>query len=278
MSSPAIGVIGLGAVGGGVALCLARAGTLAAVHARRPETATALPGVPASVASPAALAATCDIVIIAVMSADQAIDVLAGPAGVLTHARAGMVIVLLSTVSLADLARIRALTDAAGVALIDSPVIGAAQAAENGIICFVGAEDAALARARGAFAGFARAVEHLGGPGAGMAAKLARNIMVYTAWAGAHEAARFAATAGVDIERIAAAIDRTGRLPGGSTTWLGPRDAIPADARDRALTMFRKDLAAALDHAEAVGLDLPISRRSLDEAAAIVGQKIAGGD
>jgi 3-hydroxyisobutyrate dehydrogenase len=267
------GVIGIGAVGGGVAQCLARAGLLAGVYARRPETATAIPGLPPSVASPAALAALCDVILIAVVDAKQTIDVLTGTRGVLAGARPNAKIVLLSTVSLRELNKIRNMTNAAGLSLVDAPVIGAARAANNGIVCLVGATQNDLDQIRTVLEGFTLSIAHMGGPGAGMAAKLARNILVYTAWRGAYEAALLATSAGVDVHQLAEAVDLTGALPGGSTTWLR-RPQSNAEAKrtqERAFGLFRKDMAAALDLADELGLDLPVTRLAFDSAAKIVG-------
>ena len=94
------GVIGLGQIGAGVAICLARSSQLAAVYDVRADAADTLDGVPPVVASPAELARQADVVIIAVVNARQTIDVLSGPDGVLSQARPGMSIVLVATVSI----------------------------------------------------------------------------------------------------------------------------------------------------------------------------------
>ena len=95
------GVIGFGIIGGGVAVSLADSGRPAtAVYDVRPDAAEDLAGVPAVAADPAAVARSSDVVGLAVVTADQARQALAGPAGVLAGARPGMVVVLLSTVSI----------------------------------------------------------------------------------------------------------------------------------------------------------------------------------
>ena len=134
------GVIGLGQIGGGVAICLARAEVLEAVYDVRPDASAKLPGVPAVAASPAEVAQRCDIVLIAVVDAKQVRDVLTGTDGVLSQARPGLTVVLLATVSLKDLTKLRKLTDAAGVGLVDCGVTGGPAAANNGLVCLVGAD------------------------------------------------------------------------------------------------------------------------------------------
>jgi 3-hydroxyisobutyrate dehydrogenase-like beta-hydroxyacid dehydrogenase len=73
-----VGVIGLGTIGSGVAICLARAGMLAAVYDVRVNAADGLEGVPPLAGLPAEVARVCDTIVIAVVNAAQVIDVLSG--------------------------------------------------------------------------------------------------------------------------------------------------------------------------------------------------------
>jgi 3-hydroxyisobutyrate dehydrogenase-like beta-hydroxyacid dehydrogenase len=65
-----VGVIGLGTIGSGVAICLARAGMLAAVYDVRAN-ADGLEGVPVPSSSCTAVARVCDTIVIAVVNAAQ---------------------------------------------------------------------------------------------------------------------------------------------------------------------------------------------------------------
>ncbi len=269
------GVIGLGQIGGGVAICLARAGVLAAVYDVRPDASAGLDGVPPVVATPAELARQCDVVLIAVVNAKQIKDVLNGPDGVLSAARPGLDVVLLSTISLPDLAEIRKLTDAAGVGLVDSGVTGGPAAARNGLVCLVGADDAVLARVKPTLEAFAQNVAHMGPPGSGMAAKIARNVIVYTVWRAGYEGARLAAAAGVDVRKLAAAIDASAANVGGPTTWMTrpdpATDAAELRLREGTLGLLDKDLAAALELAGALDIELPMAQLARDSARLIMG-------
>jgi 3-hydroxyisobutyrate dehydrogenase len=230
------GVIGLGEIGSGVALCLARAGMLTAVYDTRKDAADGLDGVPALSASPAAVARQCDTIVVAVVTAQQTIDVLSGPEGILAAARPGLGVILVATVSLDDLARIRSLTDAAGVALIDSGVVGGLKARENGLVCLVGAEDDALARARPVFEGFARSVAHLGGPGAGMTGKIAFNAMFLGILKAGREGATLAAAAGVDVGALTAVVADRLMAVGGPMRFVSQ----PRSARSRRRIWMRR--------------------------------------
>ena len=257
------GVIGLGVIGSGVALCLARAGMLAAVYDVRKNAADELEGVPPVISSPRELAEKSDVVIIAVVSAEQTIDVLNGPDGVLAAARPDLNIVLVATVSLEALQKIRALTDAAGVGLIDCGVTGGQAARTNGLVCLVGATPERLAAVKPVLDGFAKSVAHMGGPNAGMAAKIARNVVVYGCLRAGYEGASLARAAGVDVRQLAQVIEDSSDGVGGPMMLMGrPGDPLtnPEEAklREYVLGLMHKDLDAALDLGKALHVPLPL--------------------
>lgn len=269
------GVIGLGHIGSGVALCLARSGQLGAVYDIRPDAAAELEGVPAVAASPAALAEQVDVVIVAVVSAQQTIDVLSGPDGVLARARPGMTIVLVATVSIEDLKSIRALTDAAGVGLVDCGVTGGQKVRENGLVCLVGGDDETVACVRPVLDGFAKLVAHMGGPGAGMAAKIARNVVVFGCLRAGYEAAVLCRNTGVDIRQLSDAIDASSDGVGGPLMLVTRDDPFdnPQEAAIREYTraLMIKDLDAAIDLAAGFGVTLPLIELTRRTDQAVVG-------
>jgi 3-hydroxyisobutyrate dehydrogenase len=274
-------VIGLGAIGGGVAVCLARSGHLAAVYDVRPEVVKDLEGVPPVVASPAELARRVDVVLIAVVNAKQTVDVLSGPDGVLAAARPGLNVVLLSTISLKDLREIRALTDAAGVGLVDSGVTGGPKAKENGLICLIGADSAVLEEVRPVLDGFARSVAHMGGPG--MAAKIARNVVVYGCLRAGYEAAVLCRGAGVKVADLAKVIEQSADTVGGPMMLMGrPADPLsdPSEGklRESVRSLMIKDLEAAQELAATLGVALPLVELTLRTDRAVVGVANVNGE
>jgi 3-hydroxyisobutyrate dehydrogenase len=257
------GVIGLGVIGSGVALCLARAGMVGAVYDIRPDAAGDLEGVPAVATSPAEVARQCDVVIIAVVSAAQTLAVLTGPEGVLAAARPGLAIVLVATVALDDLTHIRALTDAAGVGLVDCGVTGGTLARQNGLVCLVGATPAQLVIVKPVLDGFAKSVAHMGGPGAGMAAKIARNVVVYGCIRAGYEGAALARAAGVNVQQLAQVIEESSDGVGGPMMLMGRAgdpltDPEEAKLREYVRNLMNKDLDAALDLGKSLGVGLPL--------------------
>ena len=276
------GVIGLGMIGAGVATCLARSGQLAAVFDLRPNATDGIPGCPPLSASPKALAEAVDTVLIAVVSAQQTVDVLSGPGGVLAAARPGLNVVLLATVSLTALSEIRKLTDAAGVGLIDSGVTGGPKARENGLVCLVGGSDEAVAAVKPVLDGFALSVAHMGPAGAGMAAKIARNVVVYGCLRAGYEAAVLCRNAGVDVNQLSKVIEDSSGGVGGPMMLMSRADPLtdPKEAGIREYTrgLMIKDLEAALDLGRTYGVKLPLAELAIATDQAVVGMKNVMGE
>ncbi|GAA3573734.1 hypothetical protein GCM10022222_67660 [Amycolatopsis ultiminotia] len=254
------GVIGLGMIGGGVAVSLARSGQAPAVYDIRPEAADGLAGVPEPLGSPAEVARASDVVLIAVVDADQARQVLSGKDGVLAGAHPDLVVVLLSTVAVPVVHELAESCAKDGVELLDCGVTPGDKAFENGMVAILGGDESAVAKAMPVLSGFAKQVVHCGPLGAGMAAKIARNVITYGTWRAVHEAAALAEAAGVAPNKLITVVEEAD--PQGATlfSWLRMRLAGEAS---RALAgqvkrLQDKDLAAAQDLAGRVHVTLPL--------------------
>src|SRR5512134_450014 len=128
-----VGVIGLGAMGSGMARSLRRAGCQVHVFDVRAEVAQAFAaegGV--ACASPAELAAQCSVIVSVVVNAAQTDSVLFGEGGCAGAMAPGSVFVMCSTVdpnwSIALAARLAAL----GIHYLDAPISGGAAKAASG--------------------------------------------------------------------------------------------------------------------------------------------------
>ena len=256
------GVVGLGMIGGGVAVSLAAGGRPAsAVYDVRPEAADGLAGVPAPVASPAEVAGASDVVLVAVNTAEQAHEVLTGEEGLLSAAEPGTVVVLLSTVTLQTVRDLSARCEDHEVVLLDAGVTGGTVAARNGLVTMVGGPDEAVQRALPVLEAFSRKVVHCGPLGAGMATKLARNTITYAMWAAVREATSLAASAGVDpatlLEVMEAADDSV--KPTLHLELLVADYRIGDEQAAWAVGLADKDLDAAQALAAEVGVEVPIT-------------------
>lgn len=254
------GVVGLGMIGGGVAVSLARRGRAPVVYDVRPEAAQ-LSGDPELLASPAEVASRSDVVLVAVVTAEQAREVISGESGLVAGVGPGATIVLLSTV---DLPVVRELADActeAGAGFLDCGVTPGDKAAENGLVAMVGGDADTVARAMPVLADFAKEVVHCGPLGAGMATKLARNVVTYGSWRTVAEASSLASAAGVDPETLIKVI--TTADPGGDTVLqllrMQRMDADGALAMSEQIaSLMNKDLAAAQKLASDLTVELPL--------------------
>ena len=272
------GVIGLGTIGGGVAICLQKAGQLAAIYDVQAAAADRITGAPPMSANPRALAEAADCVLIAVLNGEQTIDVLSGPDGVLAAKRPGQTVILLSTITMEDLATAQALCKEAGVTLIDCGVTNGPRAAEGALICMAGGTEADIAAAKPVFDGFAQDVFHMGGPGTGMAAKIARNTTYFGCMRAGYEGAVLARNYGVDLGQLTRALsgdpEAGGGLEGALAMMRRPDpEGNPEEAKLRGYfqMLMLKDLDVAISEAARFGVRLPMIELIKENAASTAG-------
>ncbi|WP_327657402.1 NAD(P)-binding domain-containing protein [Streptomyces sp. NBC_00483] len=255
------GVVGLGMIGGGVAVSMARRGRVPAVHDVRPDASAELAGVPDPLASPAEVAKASDVVMVAVVDAEQARAVIAGDEGLLSAAHPGLTIVLLATVALPVVHELGTLCARHGVAFLDCGVTPGDKAAENGMVAILGGDQATVDTALPVLDDWAKKVVHCGPLGAGMATKIARNVVTYGSWRTVAEAAGLARAAGVDPARLAEVIDTAD--PEGHTLlqllrMQGPDGTLPEAIGRKVEPLMSKDLAAARELGDTLGVATPL--------------------
>lgn len=264
------GVIGLGAMGHGMAANLQQAGVLAAVYNRSPgprERFAAEHGV-AATNDPADIAGQCDVIVTCV-SADA--DVLAVVHALAPELRAGATVIDCSTIA-SDTARQAAgIIAEAGGAFLDAPVSGGTEGAANGTLAMmVGGDEAALERARPALEAMARSVVHMGGPGSGQATKAVNQVMAAGINQAVTEALSFATALDLPLDKV---IEVVGN--GAAGNWFLANRG-PSMVRDRyagfgfKLRLHHKDLEicrhmAAINHGE-----LPLAERTAEDYAALM--------
>ncbi len=177
-----VGFIGLGNQGEPIALRILGGGFPLHVWARREETNAAFAAKGATpAATPAELAARCDIIGICVRTDDDVRDVLLRePDGCFAAARPGALFLLHSTLSPKTVAEIGAAAQARGLRVLDAPVSGGPQGAAAGTMSVLaGGTSEDLARARPVLETFATKIPHLGPLGAGQMMKLLNNNLCY---------------------------------------------------------------------------------------------------
>jgi 3-hydroxyisobutyrate dehydrogenase len=264
-----VGVIGLGEIGRGVATNVERAGFDLVVCDVRAEAAAAFADIAQIAPDPGALGAQVEVVIVAVVDDAQVTDVLSGPKGAFGQARPATSFVVVSTVSTSTVRRMAELALEAECELVDCGVSGGPVAsAEGELVSMVGGSEEAVARVRPVLDAFSSHVVHMGPPGAGLQAKLARNVVQYGSWLAAYEGQRLAEAAGIELSKLALAIRESDSKIGGASRLMFRETVAPfaedtdsriIDAMQAGANLAHKDLRAALDLASDLGVTLPMT-------------------
>jgi 3-hydroxyisobutyrate dehydrogenase-like beta-hydroxyacid dehydrogenase len=256
-----VGFIGLGNIGKPMAINVAKAGFDLMVYDLRPEPLQELTETGAKVARSAQeIGAHGDIIELVVVDDAQVETVTLGEGGVLNGAKPGSVIAVHSTVHPKTIRKLAELAKTKGVSVIDAEVSGGESGAYAKTLCYmVGGDKAAFEKCRPVFATSGANIFHLGDLGAGAAAKLAHNLIVYVNMLAASEGMRLAEQAGVDLKtmeqvvhagaaqsRIADHWSQQHKLKDNYTT--GPRGL---------LQLMHKDLRLALELGHDLDLSLP---------------------
>lgn len=236
-----VGLIGLGAMGVGMARNVAKAGLLTGVYNRTQSKAQELAGELGVIAYPTSqlLAADVDIVLLCV-SADQ--DVLAVIAAITDAVRPGTIVVDMSTVSSATAQQASNKLAEKQVIFLDAPVSGGVEGAKNGTLAMmVGGDEQALAQARPVLAAMALRIVYMGSSGAGQATKAVNQIIGAGINQAVTEALAFAAAQQLPLDKVIEVISG-----GASGNWFlqhrGPTMIQGVFAPGFKLALHHKDL------------------------------------
>ena len=197
-----IAFIGLGAMGGPMALNLIAAGHALRVWNRSAAKTAAAGEAGATVCSSVAEAVQGAQFVVSMVADDNATrDVMLGAAGVVASAAPGTLIVDCSTNTPAMAREVAAAGAARGVGYVDAPVSGSlAQARGRELVFMVGGAPADVARAEPLFQAMGRSYRHMGAVGTGATIKLINNMLSGTVNAAIAEALMVAEAAGLDAE------------------------------------------------------------------------------
>ncbi len=256
-----IGVVGLGAMGRGMAASLRRAGWNVHVCDVRLEAAQAFAadgGV--ACASPAELAAHCEVIVSVVVNAAQTEAVLFGDGGAAAAMKPGSLFVMCSTVDPNVSVQFEQRLAALGLLYLDAPISGgAAKAASGEMTMMTAGTPAAYAKAGGALEAMAAKVYRLGDQaGNGSKVKIINQLLAGVHIAAAAEAMALGLREGVKAEDIYEVITHSA-----GNSWMFENRMAHVLAADytplSAVDIFVKDLGLVLDTARASKFPLPLS-------------------
>jgi putative dehydrogenase len=256
-----IGLIGLGAMGAGMASSLRRAGYNVHVYDIRPEAViafTADGGVACDSAE--SVADACPIVISVLVNADQTEQLLFGAGGMAARMQPDSTFVMCSTVDPNWSVNLEQRLEAMGIGYLDAPISGgAAKAASGEMTMMTAGKPAVYARLNGVLEAMAAKVYRLGDQaGNGSKVKIINQLLAGVHIAAAAEAMALGLREGVAADDLYEVITHSA-----GNSWMFENrmahvlkgDYTPLSAVD----IFVKDLGLVLDTARATKFPLPLS-------------------
>ena len=255
-----IGFIGLGTMGTPIVRNLLKHGHEVTVWARRREAMTPLLAAGAAAGESASqVAATGDVVFTMVTDTRAVEEVILGPEGVSSGARAGALVIDHSTIDPAGARRIASDLQRQGIEMLDAPVSGGGAAAEAGTLAIMaGGSKSAFDRAHPLLSCYAKSIVHIGPSGAGQVAKACNQICTIVNQLGAAEAMLLAERAGVDPRAVKEAM--MGGFAASRMLDLQAPKMIARDFEGKVESrLHHKDIHIVLELARTFGIELPAS-------------------
>jgi len=255
-----IAFIGMGTMGLPMALNLLRAGHQVTVHNRTRERAVAAEKAGARcAASPAEAARGAEITITCVSDTPDVEAVVLGEEGVIMGAGAGSLLIDMSTISPSATKEIAAALAAKGIRMLDAPVSGGSEGAQQGTLSImVGGDSTDVSAATPVLEAMGKTISHVGPIGAGQLTKAINQIVVAGTYWSVAEGIALGLKAGLDMESVVTAVGG-----GAAGSWAMDnrsgnmiKNEYPLGFK---LELHRKDLNIALEVARQLGVTLPVA-------------------
>ena len=268
-----IGFIGLGNMGGPMALNLVKAGhSVRGFDVVAASVEKAVAGGVEAVETAAEAAEGVEAVITMLPAGQQVRDVYSGTGRVIAAAEPGALMIDSSTVDVGSARAVHQAAEAAGHLMLDAPVSGGVAGASAGTLTFMaGGSEAAFARAKPLLEVMGRTIVHAGGPGNGQAAKVCNNMILGISMIACAEAFTLAEKLGLEPKTLFEISSKASGscwamlnhnpVPGIVETSAANRDYQPGFAA----SMMHKDLKLSQEAASQAGAATPLGA----EAAAL---------
>ncbi len=270
----AVGVIGLGNIGGALAANLVADGHDVVVYDLDASAMKAISGATAA-DDVESVARRCEFTLLSLPTPGVVSDVAGSWAG---SSERGSVLVDLSTNSPAVVRDLGSRLAGSGHHLVEAPLTGGAIGAERRMLVFMmGGEEEPVSRVRPVLEPLGRAVFHVGELGLGNTMKLLNSLIAFTTTWVSLEGLAFAAKAGIEV-RDAVEILRTA----GASNFYIDRQVETIDGRGRptqfALALAAKDAGLIVEHGHALGAPTPVGAAVRELLDQVVAQGLGGAD
>ena len=255
-----IAFIGMGTMGAPMARNLLEAGYPVTVHNRNREREIPLSEAGATrAASPAEAAAAADVVIVCVSDTPDVEAIVLSEQGVLQGAKAGTVVVDMSTISPAATRAMAAELAQKDIDMLDAPVSGGSEGAQQGTLSImVGGDAAVFEQVKPVMAAMGKTITHIGPIGAGQTTKAINQIIIAGTYMGVAEGMVLGLKAGLEMDRVLQAVSGGAAASWGLSNRAGNmlNNDYPLGFR---VKLHAKDLRIALDAARHSGAVLPVA-------------------
>jgi 3-hydroxyisobutyrate dehydrogenase-like beta-hydroxyacid dehydrogenase len=270
-----VGFIGLGNMGSRMAQRLLNHGYHLEVYDRDPAKAEAMAAKGGAVANNIFELARNIDVLLSCLTNDEAVrSVYTGAEGVFAGARAGTVVLEMSTISPESSRELHKLGATRGIEVMDVAISGSTTAAENGALTLLAGGNRELFRAaKPIFESVAKQYFLLGGPGSGTAMKLVVNTLLGVGMQAIAEAVVLGEKAGLDRKNLLDVLSQTAVIAPAHVGKLS-RIAINDYTPQFPLRLMNKDFRLILKEAAEARIPMPAT----EAAFHVNSEELAGGE
>lgn len=253
-----IGWIGTGVMGRWMCQHAMAKGYAATVFNRSREKVQPLLDLGATYAdSPKQVAANSDVIFAIVGFPKDVREVFLGRDGALAGAKAGAILVDMTTSEPSLAKEIYEAAKAKGVASLDAPVSGGDVGAKNAALSImIGGDKASVAAVTPLFETMGKTIIHQGAAGAGQHTKMVNQILISSTMIAVCEGLLYGYKAGLDLETVFKSVS-VGAAGSKALEVLGPRILARNFEPGFYVEHFIKDMGIALAEAEKMNLSLP---------------------
>jgi 3-hydroxyisobutyrate dehydrogenase len=276
-----VGFVGLGRMGQGMAQNLLRSGADLLVFDTNPDAAKPLvDGGAECAADMRALVRRSDVIFTSLPGPAQVEEVVAGPGGVVEHARPGLALFDLSTNSVSLVRRLHDELKAGGASMLDAPVSGGpAGAAARELAIWVGGDRRVFDRHLDLLNTIGNAPRYVGSIGAGTVTKLSHNLLGAMIMLSLAETFSLAVKAGMDPLELWEAM-RLGLVGRRSPLDMLNNQVLPGKYEPPAfaLELAHKDVSLATSLGRELGVPMRLANLTLEEMTEALGRGLGHQD
>ena len=253
-----VAFIGLGTMGGYMALNILKAGHGVTVYnrTREKEEAPAAQGA-LRAESPAQAAEGAEIIVSIVSDTPDVEEIILGNDGVIHGASPGAILVDMSTISPTATRCMADVLGEKGIKMLDAPVSGGPEGAQQGTLTImVGGEADDVEKALPILEAMGKTITHVGPIGSGQVTKAINQVIIAGTYLSVAEGLSLGIKAGLDMEKVIKALSG-----GAANSWVFSNRGVNVVTNDYPLgfrlKFHRKDLRIALDAARELGVIMP---------------------